>query len=97
METKGAVKFLEVLQSLKITAQTGNKITINKEILQSIIELLKRGEKHEKMWGELEKEYGREHHFYAIFNERGCTGNEVIVLLNETMKELQQKYFPKEE
>ena len=65
--------------------------------MDGVIDLLKRGEKYEKIVGELERGYGKEHHFYAITNERFCKGNEVIVYLSETIRELKQKYFPKEE
>jgi len=66
-----------------------------KKDIDEVISLLQQGEKYEAIVDELDREYGREHHFYAIRNERFCTGNEIIVYLSQTIKELEQKYFPK--
>ncbi len=49
MKTKEAIQFCKTLKSLKVIDITNNEVTICSEILDKIIELLKRGEKFEAM------------------------------------------------
>jgi len=82
MNTKEAIEanigYLEILNK----KPTGSKIIFDaytKRSFNNIIDLLKRGEKFEKMWNHL---YWRH-------------DNNISLILNPSMDKIKQKYFPK--
>ena len=92
MKTKEAIEFINIY-----TCNAYGSWDINTRYKkEKVIELLQRGGKFEQILEELEKKYGNRLHCYPIQNERGYTGNEVEVSLNNIIYELKQKYFPKE-
>ena len=86
MNTKEAIEVLN--NHRKYT-----KYTLIDGELDGIIELLKRGEKYEAMWGELSKRYGN---YFYTFDVRIANDIE-YKYVDEIMDIIKQKYFPKEE
>ncbi len=79
MNTKKAIEFMTL--GLQYTESSNEQNTINK-----VIELLKQGEKFEKMWKHLYFEYGE-----VFLNDYRSPD----ILLEERMKNIERKYFPK--
>lgn len=94
MNTKEAIEILKKV----IICDQDDYAMIELDTLEAseIIDVLKRGEKYEKILKELNDRYGSILKCYPIQNERFCTGNEIVLYLSEIIKELEQKYFPKE-
>ena len=84
MNTKEAIEFLEIEYSninpdYPLSAKTWEE---KKKRYDEIIKLLKRGEKYEKMWEELENE-GKNYSYSYIATTKWLMDN------------IKQKYFPK--
>jgi len=77
MKTKEAIKFMQK----EIEYVTYPAFKCHKE-KREVIEVLKRGEKFEKMWRELEN--------------KDLTYNNDSPVVNDEMYYIEQKYFPKE-
>jgi len=84
LDTKKAIKFCVDLQRQAWNMYFESYDDKKQQYLEGVIKLLQRGEKFEKMWGEIKKE------FWALpFSVAVCT--------TQSIKRLEQKYFPKEE
>ena len=83
MGTKEAIEFLKKIKNLELYSDMGYIFEADE-----IIGLLQRGEKFEKMWGEVE----------TLFTSRSdrqggeWLGNNIL----RNMEDIMQKYFPKE-
>ena len=85
MKTKEAIDWLDKIWY----AGGGNKVKTHKKTIADIIALLKRGEKFEAMWGELEDSLepeGNPDYLGDIGDYNACL----------FMKNIEQKHFPKE-
>lgn len=88
MDTKRAVKFLEECQDNIELQEKG----YDEELIR-VIELLHRGEKYEKMWGELKKYDGRLLGSGLIDD---CLCPEDPKDIATIMDDFKKRYFPKE-
>lgn len=91
MNTKEAIEFMENILnngSIKYLLPTplGNKMPVLeiKKRIKSVIEILKKGEKYEAMWGDLKSECGT---FFRDVEEGRCLG--------EMMAKMEYEWFPK--
>ncbi len=100
MNTKEAIEFCKSEQyydyrgtNKEITQKLGN---FNRN-LDEVVDLLKRGEKFEKMWGKYKKKSPP----IMIDNVKNCSKNindfikQAKIMRIKAMQDLEQKYFPK--
>ena len=94
MNTKEAIEFCKNQQNYNYNGhdeKIQRALRIFNYGLEEVISLLQQGEAYEAMWGELEKKFKILHKDYET-GEEYYTG-----VINESdIKELKQKYFPKD-